>query len=142
MEVGDVTVLRGPDAYVVADDPATAPQAIIHPGQRCTTVDGEELGDQWSLGVRTWGNTADGAAVMLTGTYQLHSEVSGAGEVAGLAQVEWQRRELVGAPSAAMPYIKPVLRSPQEPKDPLTARSWGRRAVRLVPRPAGLASWS
>ena len=29
------------------------------------------------LGVRTWGNAADGETVMLTGTYELHSEVSG-----------------------------------------------------------------
>jgi AraC-like DNA-binding protein len=29
------------------------------------------------LGVRTWGNAADGATVMLTGTYQLDGEVSG-----------------------------------------------------------------
>src|SRR4051794_20386645 len=40
---GDVAILRGPDAYTVADAPATAPQAIIHPGQRCTTPDGSEL---------------------------------------------------------------------------------------------------
>jgi AraC-like DNA-binding protein len=76
MRVGDVAILRGPDHYTVADDPATAPQAIIHPGQRCTTVNGEELVDQWSLGVRTWGNSADGADVLLTGTYQFEGEVS------------------------------------------------------------------
>ena len=40
---GDVVILRGPDHYTVADDPATPPQAVIHPGQRCTTPDGEEL---------------------------------------------------------------------------------------------------
>jgi len=73
---GDVAIIRGPDPYTVADDPATPPQAVIHPGQRCTTVAGEELVDQWSLGVRTWGNTPDGAAVMLTGTYQFEGEVS------------------------------------------------------------------
>jgi AraC-like DNA-binding protein len=76
LEVGDVAVCRGPDPYTVADDPATPVQAIIHRGQRCTTVSGEELVEQWNLGVRTWGNTADGAAVMLTGTYQLHGDVS------------------------------------------------------------------
>ena len=32
--------------------------------------------DQWSLGVRTWGNCADGATVMVTGTYQFGGEVS------------------------------------------------------------------
>jgi AraC-like DNA-binding protein len=76
VEAGDVAVVCGPDPYTVADDPATHVQAIIHPGQRCTTLDGEELREQWSLGVRTWGNTRDGATVILTGTYQLYSDVS------------------------------------------------------------------
>jgi AraC-like DNA-binding protein len=76
LQTGDVAIFRGPEAYTVADDPATPVQAIIHPGQRCTTLSGEELVEQWSLGVRTWGNTPDGSTVMLTGTYQLHSDVS------------------------------------------------------------------
>jgi AraC-like DNA-binding protein len=76
LEAGDVAVFRGPDPYTVADSADTPVQAIIHPGQRCTTVSGEELVEHWRLGVRTWGNTPDGADVMLTGTYQLHSEVS------------------------------------------------------------------
>lgn len=73
---GDVAIMRGPDPYTVADDPATPPHALIHPGQRCTTIAGEELAEQWSLGVRTWGNSPDGEAVFLTGTYQLSGEVS------------------------------------------------------------------
>jgi AraC-like DNA-binding protein len=73
---GDVAVVRGPDPYTVADDPATAPQALILPGQRCTTPDGQEVQQMMDLGVRTWGNAADGATVMLTGTYQLDGEVS------------------------------------------------------------------
>jgi AraC-like DNA-binding protein len=77
LQRGDVAIIRGPDPYTVADDPATAPQAVIHPGQRCTTVDGEELVDQWSLGIRTWGNSPDGPTVMLTGSYNLDGEVSG-----------------------------------------------------------------
>ncbi|MFC6016376.1 AraC family transcriptional regulator [Plantactinospora solaniradicis] len=72
---GDVAILRGPDPYTVADDPATPPQVIIHPGQRCTTVRGENLAQAMDLGVRTWGNSPDGATVMLTGTYQLHGEI-------------------------------------------------------------------
>ncbi|WP_127128513.1 AraC family transcriptional regulator [Georgenia sp. SYP-B2076] len=72
---GDVAILRGPDAYTIADDPRTAPQAVIHPGQRCTTVDGAELLGISSLGVRTWGNDPAGSTVMLTGTYQLPHEV-------------------------------------------------------------------
>jgi AraC-like DNA-binding protein len=76
LDTGDVAIVRGPDPYTVADDPVTTPQAIIHPGQRCTTVNGEELHERWSLGVRAWGNRPDGATVMLTGTYELDSEVS------------------------------------------------------------------
>jgi AraC-like DNA-binding protein len=73
---GDVAVVRGPHPYTVADDPGTPLQALINPGQVCTTLQGEKLVDQWSLGVRSWGNAADGAAVMLTGTYLVDGEVS------------------------------------------------------------------
>jgi AraC-like DNA-binding protein len=73
---GDVAIVCGPGHYTVADDPATSPQAIIHPGQRCTTPDGQEVKQMVDLGVRTWGNSPDGATVMLTGTYQLEGEVS------------------------------------------------------------------
>src|SRR5215218_2571532 len=76
LQSGDVAIVRGPDPYTVADDPETPIQAIIHPGQHCTTVDGEDLAEQWNLGVRTWGNTQDGATVMLTGTYHMGGEVS------------------------------------------------------------------
>jgi AraC-like DNA-binding protein len=73
----DVAVTRGPDPYTVADDPATPPQVVIHPGQRCTTPDGEDLTEAMSwLGVRTWGNDPDGSAMVLSGTYQLTGEVS------------------------------------------------------------------
>jgi AraC-like DNA-binding protein len=77
LEREDVAIVRGPEPYLVADDPATPPQAVIHPGQRCTTPDGRELTGMTERGVRTWGNTADGATVLLTGTYQLDGEVSG-----------------------------------------------------------------
>jgi AraC-like DNA-binding protein len=75
---GDVAVMRGPDPYTVADDPATPPQIAIHPGQVCVGLGsgGKELVESLGFGVRTWGNAADGATVMLTGTYQLHGEVS------------------------------------------------------------------
>jgi AraC-like DNA-binding protein len=76
LQRGDVAIIKGPDPYTVADDPATAPQAIILPGQRCVTVDGEELAERWHLGVRTWGNSADGETEMLTGAYLLDGEVS------------------------------------------------------------------
>jgi AraC-like DNA-binding protein len=72
-----VAIVRGPDPYTVADDPATPPQAVIHPGQRCTTPGGEDLVEmmEW-LGVRTWGNSPAGSTVLLSGTYELRGEVS------------------------------------------------------------------
>lgn len=73
---GDVAIVRGPDPYTVADHPGTPPQAVIHPGQRCTTPDGEELAEMRDLGVRTWGNSPDGSVTMLTGTYQMRGEIT------------------------------------------------------------------
>ncbi|MFC4536247.1 AraC family transcriptional regulator [Sphaerisporangium dianthi] len=73
---GDVAVVRGPDPYTVADDPRTPPQVVIHPGQRCATVEGEPLAGAMDLGVRTWGTGLDGPMVMLTGTYQMRGEIN------------------------------------------------------------------
>jgi AraC-like DNA-binding protein len=73
---GDVIVLRGPDPYTIADDPATAPQVIVNPGQICTTPDGHPLEEMRDLGVRTWGNSTTGQTTLLVGTYLLDSEVS------------------------------------------------------------------
>jgi AraC-like DNA-binding protein len=76
LDHGDVAILLGPDHYLFADDPGTAPQAIIHPDQRCTTPDGQEIPQLRSFGVRRWGNAADGATEVLTGTYNAEGEVS------------------------------------------------------------------
>ena len=73
---GDIAVIRGPEPYTVADDPATPPQAVIHPGERSTTPAGDDLCEVMDLGVRTWGERVDGAAVLLSGTYQFQGEVS------------------------------------------------------------------
>jgi len=73
---GDVAILLGPDHYLFADEPSTPPQAIIHPDQRCTTPDGQEIPPMRSFGVRRWGNAADGATEVLTGTYNAEGEVS------------------------------------------------------------------
>jgi AraC-like DNA-binding protein len=73
---GDIAITRGPDPFTTADDPATPVQVVIHPGQHCTTPQGEPLADAMSLGVRTWGNDADGDTVMLIGAYQMDGEVS------------------------------------------------------------------
>jgi AraC-like DNA-binding protein len=73
---GDVAVIRGPDPYLVADAPATPPQVNILPGQRCVTPDGVEVKAMTDIGVRSWGNSREGATVLLTGTYQVDGEVS------------------------------------------------------------------
>jgi AraC-like DNA-binding protein len=73
---GDVAITRGPDPCTFADDPATPPQILIHPGERCTTPDGGDLAQAMDLGVRTWGNSAEGSTAMLIGTYQMRSEIS------------------------------------------------------------------
>jgi AraC-like DNA-binding protein len=76
LAAGDIAILRGPDPYTVADDPATPPQAVIHPGQECRTPDGQELKLMTRLGTRTWGNDPGGGTVMLTGTYESAGEIS------------------------------------------------------------------
>ncbi len=73
---GDIAIVRGPAPYRVADDLSTAPQAVIHPGQRCTDPDGGELCGISEWGVRTWGNSADGPTMLLTGAYPMRSAVS------------------------------------------------------------------
>ncbi|RKS73651.1 AraC family transcriptional regulator [Actinomadura pelletieri DSM 43383] len=73
---GDMVIFRGPDPYTVADDPATEPQIVIHPGQRCTTPDGTSLSEAMDLGVRAWGDDPDGSTVMLIGAYQMRGAVT------------------------------------------------------------------
>src|SRR5919106_3832156 len=72
---GDTVVVVGPDPYVLADDPATPPDVIVYPGQRCTSLDGEPLAQKMSLGVRTWGKNADGETVILIGAYESLGEI-------------------------------------------------------------------
>ncbi|MGW3243493.1 AraC family transcriptional regulator [Streptomyces sp. NPDC001070] len=72
---GDVAVARGPAPYTVADLPSTPPQAWILPGEVCRTADGHDLAEVMALGVRTWGNRAQGPDVMLVGTYRVGGEV-------------------------------------------------------------------
>lgn len=74
---GDVAVVRGPDPYTVADSPDTPPQAWILPNEECRTADGRDLAEAMALGVRTWGNSADGSTTLLIGTYLLDGEISG-----------------------------------------------------------------
>jgi AraC-like DNA-binding protein len=76
LSTGDVAVIRGPDPYMLADDPATAPQVVILPGGQCVTPDGQEVPLMSWMGVRSWGNSPVGSTVMLSGTYELEGEVS------------------------------------------------------------------
>jgi AraC-like DNA-binding protein len=73
---GDVALTRGTENYVFADDPATPATVVIHPGQRCTTLAGEDLRFEMSIGVRTWGNSASGVTRAVICAYEGHSEVS------------------------------------------------------------------
>jgi AraC-like DNA-binding protein len=76
LEAGDVVVRVGRDHWRIADDPATPDQIVIHPGQLCTTVDGHVVVEEMSQGVRSWGNSAVGETVLLTGVYLLDGEVT------------------------------------------------------------------
>jgi len=73
---GEVALTRGPRPYTVSDSPDTPPGILISPGQLCTTLDGTPVAETMSQGVRTWGNTADGETVMLTGTYETATETA------------------------------------------------------------------
>jgi AraC-like DNA-binding protein len=83
---GDVAVTKGVGAsrgtgegsehYLFADDAGTEPQVVIHPGNRCTTLRGEDLRFAMSVGVRTWGNAAAGSHRAVICAYQDRSEVS------------------------------------------------------------------
>jgi AraC-like DNA-binding protein len=76
LEQGDVAIVRAPKPYVVADDPATAPQLRIHPGGRCEALPGAPIDYSERLGVRTYGARPDGAAMAISGTYQFDGDVS------------------------------------------------------------------
>jgi AraC-like DNA-binding protein len=76
LEPGDVAIARGPRPYTVADDPATPIQAVVHPGQRCTTPEGQPLELVKRQGTRTWGHGADGTTVLMTGVYESAGEIS------------------------------------------------------------------
>jgi AraC-like DNA-binding protein len=76
LAAGDIAVIRGPDHYVVAHDPAAVPTIVVDAGGNCQTLDGESVVQSMNLGVRTWGNRANGRDVMLVGTYQTEGEVS------------------------------------------------------------------
>ena len=75
LHTGEVLIVSGGFHYTVSDELGAPPQVVIHPGQRCTTPDGESVTASMTLGVRTWGNDPAGPTVMLTGTYTTDGEV-------------------------------------------------------------------
>ncbi|MEV4889521.1 AraC family transcriptional regulator [Nonomuraea sp. NPDC055795] len=75
MRTGDVAIVKGPAPYTIGDDPATAPDIVVHPGNRLTTMDGVDITDELRLGPRTSGLTPDGSAIVASGTYQVSGEV-------------------------------------------------------------------
>jgi AraC-like DNA-binding protein len=72
---GDIAVVRGPEPYRVADEPDREGLVVIHPGQGCTTRDGEHVSVSMAQGVRTWGNTSGGSTEMLIGTYESDAQI-------------------------------------------------------------------
>lgn len=77
LEEGDVALVRGPEPYEVTDVAVSLPTFIIDPGQRCTTVEGQDVRDDLRHGVRRWGNTDDGETSILVGTYQRPEQAGG-----------------------------------------------------------------
>lgn len=74
---GDLALVRGPRPYLLADHPDRPPGAVIEPGQICRTADGETQTFSSEVGLRTWGNDADGETVMLTAVYELDTQIGG-----------------------------------------------------------------
>jgi len=76
LAAGDVALTRGPDHYLIADDPGTEVQIVVRPGQVCRPPDGVEVKVADVLGTRTWGSGVDGGVAMIVGTYERAGEVS------------------------------------------------------------------
>ncbi|MEN4473445.1 AraC family transcriptional regulator [Mycolicibacterium cosmeticum] len=76
LAAGDVALASGACEYVFASSPDVTPQLVIHPGQRCTTLRGDDMRFELSVGVRTWGNSVAGADRVVIGAYEGRSEVS------------------------------------------------------------------
>jgi len=77
MHSGDVAIIKGPQPYTVADDPATPPDITVHADNRLTTNDGVDVTDALRLGPRTSGYSSDGSAILASGTYQVSNDVTG-----------------------------------------------------------------
>jgi AraC-like DNA-binding protein len=67
-----LVLIRGDQPWSIADDPGSPVTAVVPPGQRCESPTGEPLAEQWSLGIRTWGNADEPSAthIMVAGAYE------------------------------------------------------------------------
>ncbi|TKV29644.1 AraC family transcriptional regulator [Arthrobacter sp. NamB2] len=74
LEGGDVALVRGPEPYRVTDAAASTPTIEIGPDQRCTTLEGRSVREEYRRGIRRWGNAADGETSLLVGTYERPDE--------------------------------------------------------------------
>ncbi len=72
---GDVAVVRGPEPYLVSDEPGREATVVVLPGEECVTLTGEPLAERMGLGIRTWGTRTDGESMMLIGTYTIAGAV-------------------------------------------------------------------
>jgi AraC-like DNA-binding protein len=76
LTAGDVAVFRGPEPYLLADEPGSPITSVIQPGQLCIAPDGVDLKQRMRRGVRMWGTaTGEPATDMLIGTYESVGEV-------------------------------------------------------------------
>jgi AraC-like DNA-binding protein len=76
VRAGDIAITRAPEPYNVADSPATPPDVVIHPGQRCCDLNGSSVLDRMTHGIRTWGNDPAGSTVFVVGAYEHLSDIS------------------------------------------------------------------
>ncbi|MBM7848088.1 cupin domain-containing protein [Arthrobacter roseus] len=77
LEAGDLTVVRGPEPYLVSDAAGSAPSIRIDAGQCCTSLDGRDLRDEFRRGIRRWGNASKGDTSLLVAIYERPDEIGG-----------------------------------------------------------------
>lgn len=75
LRAGTIAIVRGPRPYTLADRPGAAPQVLVHGEDFCTTPTGEDVSEALTLGVRTYGKSQQGAALLLSGEYQFSGDV-------------------------------------------------------------------
>ena len=119
LRAGDVAIASGPRHYTVADSVDTAPQVLILPGQECVNLAGPDTPPMSDVGVRTWGNAADGSTLMLNGTYESQSTV-GRRLLANLPELIVAPREHV--PTALVDYLAEQVTSDEPGQDALLDR--------------------